>query len=177
MATAHNSSNSIELNDRILWFDGESSFSPDNIINGILLNCKHLFTSEINDEIRKFNMYSDEQIKIKNSCELPTPEIVIPEKFKNVNVLDFIIKKHETELGPLTESIRSRINYEYGLFSKKNLLDILKICIYIIDVFEKNNVVWGTGRGSACCSYILYIIGIHDVDSILYDLDIHEFLR
>ena len=40
-----------------------------------------------------------------------------------------------------------------------------------------NGVIWGVGRGSSVASYVLYLIGIHKVDSMYYDLPINEFLR
>jgi DNA polymerase III alpha subunit len=48
---------------------------------------------------------------------------------------------------------------------------------YLVDTLRKNNVVWGVGRGSSVASYILYLIGVHKVDSIKYNLDINEFLK
>jgi DNA polymerase III alpha subunit len=49
--------------------------------------------------------------------------------------------------------------------------------VYVIDTFKKNNVIWGVGRGSSVSSYILYLLEVHDVDSVMYDLDFNEFLR
>ena len=40
-----------------------------------------------------------------------------------------------------------------------------------------NQVIWGVGRGSSVASYVLYLIGIHKIDSMYYDLPINEFLR
>ena len=40
-----------------------------------------------------------------------------------------------------------------------------------------NNVVWGLGRGSSTASYILYLLGVHKIDSLYYDLPIEEFLK
>jgi DNA polymerase III alpha subunit len=37
--------------------------------------------------------------------------------------------------------------------------------------------VWGIGRGSSVSSYVLYVLGVHDVDSYAYDLDIGDFLH
>jgi DNA polymerase-3 subunit alpha len=70
-----------------------------------------------------------------------------------------------------------RIVNEFEMFKSRGLLDVLKTVIYIVDTFEKNDIVWGTGRGSSCASYILYILGLHEVDSVKYDLDIHEFFK
>jgi DNA polymerase III alpha subunit len=42
---------------------------------------------------------------------------------------------------------------------------------------RKYDIIWGVGRGSSVASYVLYIIGIHRINSIQYDLDYKEFLR
>ena len=63
------------------------------------------------------------------------------------------------------------------LYDKYNIIDVLKVCIYIIDTLRKNNIVWGVGRGSSVASYVLFLIGIHKIDSIKYNLIIEEFLK
>jgi DNA polymerase III alpha subunit len=42
---------------------------------------------------------------------------------------------------------------------------------------RKNKIVWGVGRGSSVASYVLFLIGIHKVNSLKYNLDIKEFLK
>jgi DNA polymerase III alpha subunit len=42
---------------------------------------------------------------------------------------------------------------------------------------RENDIVWGVGRGSSVASYTLYLIGVHKIDSIKYELDINEFLK
>jgi DNA polymerase III alpha subunit len=49
--------------------------------------------------------------------------------------------------------------------------------IYLVDFMRENDIVWGVGRGSSVASYVLYLIGVHKIDSLYYDLDIAEFLR
>jgi len=49
--------------------------------------------------------------------------------------------------------------------------------IYFVDTLRKHNILWGVGRGSSVSSYILYLIGIHRIDSIKYNLNIGEFLK
>jgi DNA polymerase III alpha subunit len=48
---------------------------------------------------------------------------------------------------------------------------------YIIDLMRKNNIVWGVGRGSSVSSYVLFLMGVHKVDSMKYNLDIKDFLK
>jgi DNA polymerase III alpha subunit len=57
------------------------------------------------------------------------------------------------------------------------MIDVLKCLKYIIDTLRNNNLIWGVGRGSSVASYVLYLMGVHKVDSIKYDLNPEEFLR
>jgi len=42
---------------------------------------------------------------------------------------------------------------------------------------RRNNIVWGLGRGSSTASYVLYLLGVHKINSLYYDLSIEEFLK
>ena len=53
----------------------------------------------------------------------------------------------------------------------------VKYLKYLVDTMRDNQVIWGVGRGSSVASYVLYLIGIHKIDSMYYDLPINEFLR
>ena len=66
---------------------------------------------------------------------------------------------------------------ELAEFEARNLFPILQLLIYIIDTMRKNNLVWGVGRGSSVASYILYLLGVHKVNSVKYNLNIKEFLK
>jgi DNA polymerase III alpha subunit len=70
-----------------------------------------------------------------------------------------------------------RVNTELELFIQHGMFDLLYYLKYLVDTMRENNIVWGVGRGSSVASYVLYLIGVHKVDSIKYELDIHEFLK
>jgi DNA polymerase III alpha subunit len=57
------------------------------------------------------------------------------------------------------------------------MVDVLKAMKYLVDTLRANNVVWGVGRGSSVASYALYLIGVHKIDSIKYNLPIEEFFK
>jgi DNA polymerase III alpha subunit len=48
---------------------------------------------------------------------------------------------------------------------------------YVVDTLRNNQVVWGVGRGSSVASYVLFIIGVHKIDSVKYKLPINEFFK
>lgn len=95
----------------------------------------------------------------------------IPHEYMELNVLEYLFQKCDTD-----EQIE-RVAEEWILYEERELIDLLKLMIYLIDTFRKNKVVWGVGRGSSVSSYILFLIGVHKIDSLKYGLDIKEFLK
>ena len=76
-----------------------------------------------------------------------------------------------------TDEQRDRVSQELELFIKNGMYDVLHVMKYIVDTLRENNIVWGVGRGSSVASYVLYLIGVHKVDSIKYNLPIEEFFK
>jgi hypothetical protein len=81
------------------------------------------------------------------------------------------------EQCPPWDPQHSRVKEELEAFSNRNMLDVLRWMKYFVDTCSKEQVLWGVGRGSSVASYVLYLIGVHSVDSIKYNLDWREFLR
>ncbi len=76
-----------------------------------------------------------------------------------------------------TDEQKDRVNQELELFIKNDMYDVLHVIKYIVDTLRTNNIVWGVGRGSSVASYVLYLIGVHKIDSIKYKLPIEEFFK
>jgi DNA polymerase III alpha subunit len=86
------------------------------------------------------------------------------------------IAEHVLSLCNTQEELQ-RCGQELLLFQERNLFDLLKYLKYLVDVMRDNHVIWGVGRGSSVSSYVLYLLGIHKINSMFYDLDPSEFLR
>lgn len=71
----------------------------------------------------------------------------------------------------------NRVKMELSLYRKNKMMGLLSYLIYLRDVAREHGIVWGVGRGSSCASYCLFLIGVHRIDSLLYDLDIREFFK
>jgi hypothetical protein len=95
----------------------------------------------------------------------------MPEEYRLYDIVDWLY----CECRTIEE--KERVTEELKLFAQHNMITLLKYIKYLVDTMRKNNIVWGVGRGSSVASYVLYLIGIHKVDSIKYELDIHEFLK
>lgn len=76
-----------------------------------------------------------------------------------------------------TDAEWQRVDAELKVFEKYELEMMLKSLVYLVDIFVEHKIVWGVGRGSSVSSYVLYLIGIHRVNSLKYDLDFSEFLN
>lgn len=76
-----------------------------------------------------------------------------------------------------TDQSLNRVNEELILFHQYDMINVLKYLKYLVDTMRTNNVVWGVGRGSSVASYCLFLIGVHRIDSLKYNLDINEFLK
>jgi DNA polymerase III alpha subunit len=100
----------------------------------------------------------------------------IPQHYKDLDVDEYIMKLVPTG-GIDIESCKARVEQELALYKARNLYPMLQLVIYIIDTFKKNNLVRGVGRGSSVASYVLYLIGVHKVNSHKYKLNIREFLK
>ena len=70
-----------------------------------------------------------------------------------------------------------RVTLELELFVQYGMYDLLFYLKYLVDTMRKQDIVWGVGRGSSVSSYVLFLIGVHKIDSIKYQLDIKEFFK
>jgi DNA polymerase III alpha subunit len=71
----------------------------------------------------------------------------------------------------------ARVDHEMDLFEGRGLVPLLQTMICLVDHFRTNEAVWGVGRGSSVASYVLFLIGVHRIDSMRYGLQIEEFLK
>ena len=94
----------------------------------------------------------------------------MPDNYKNMDIEQFVL------LSAPAENY-ARVVEELNAFKERNMTDVLRWLKYFVDTCEKEGVVWGLGRGSSVASYVLYLIGVHNVDSVKYNLDWQEFLR
>lgn len=99
-----------------------------------------------------------------------TDQWMIPAEYQTIDIESFLF-----DICP--ESNRDRLKKELQLYRSRNMIPVLQCMKYIVDTLRKNNVVWGVGRGSSVASYALYLLGVHRIDSVKYNLPIEEFFK
>lgn len=157
----------------------------DMIYSGNIEKC-HVVLCDPSDDIDQFNQAADElgfstltkyipiDVDQKTFDGVCQSEWYMPDKYKNITdemlwgwLLDRCSKDTEFE----------RVKEEFFAYKERGMLNLLRYMIYLVSFMRENNIVWGVGRGSSVASYILYLIGVHRIDSIKYNLDWREFLR
>jgi len=119
--------------------------------------------------------YLDRIFQEKLNYPLPKKEIdsdfwFIPKEYKILDIEDYLVN-----LCP--KENYERLSTELKLYRQHNMIPILQTMKYIVDTLRKNNIIWGVGRGSSVASYVLFLLGVHKIDSVKYNLPIEEFFR
>lgn len=103
----------------------------------------------------------------------------MPVEYQNLDIWEHLAQKMSElgEKGEFGQEHLDRVMLEMDLFEERGMVPLLRYLAYLVDTLKKNNVVWGVGRGSSVSSYVLYLLGVHRIDSFKYNLDIREFLK
>ena len=182
-----------DLADRVLRFDGISIFHPDSIAAALSRGVppSKIRVTEINEDVELFNQnvvpedqllaVSAEPVNIKMSWQLP-------KKYQDLDLNDYVttvFMERSQELGfglEPSEIMRlqragHRLDAELNEIKKRGMVEFTKTVIYILDTFREQGIVWGVGRGSSCASYVLFVLGLHVVDCLKYNVPMEEFFH
>ena len=154
----------------------------DMIYSGHIDKC-HVVLCDESDDVDRFNDAMNEQglPTLQKYIPLDVDEKIfdgvcqgewfMPDEYKSLNVHNYILTKCTTQ------EETARCAEELAEFDCRGMMPLLQYMIYLVDFMRENGIVWGVGRGSSVASYVLYLIGVHRIDSIQYGLDWREFLR
>lgn len=174
----------LKLNDHLLWPDGTIQVSPEKVVDFTIKlaprgKAQKLSVTQVTPEIEQYNRLSEHKLTIKTEVDdVFPPEWVLPERYKYLDLDEYLFGLAEKiEKDSLYEKRVERLSHEIWLFKEEKLDDVLRVLIYIVDTMKEKNVVWGVGRGSSCSSYLLYLLGLHEVDPVKYDIEVTDFIR
>lgn len=111
-------------------------------------------------------------IEIEDYDRICQSEWLMPEEYKTFDIEAWLYNKI-----PPWEDANQRLRDELFEFEVRGMTNLLRWLKYVVDTARANNIVWGVGRGSSVSSYVLYLIGVHKIDPIKYNLDYRDFLR
>lgn len=148
-----------------LWFGGEQT---DDVTV--------LFDEEVERYNRQCIQHGKDEHLIKPPSEPLTHEQrlaqwTIPEPYQQIDVRKWCLQRCSR-----SDEIE-RVEKEMKLYEARGMLPVLRALIYMVDALRARNILWGVGRGSSVASYVLFLLGVHRIDSIRFGLDVEDFLR
>lgn len=160
---------------------GNPVFNEDDLFEALYKGQKlsdEMFV-DISDNIKHLEDVSDLKFWLPlDNYDLPIEEYdaamqadwFMPDEYKSMDIEGYLV------------SICPKENYqrlvdELSAFKERNMFDLLRWLKYLVDTMERDGIVWGVGRGSSVASYVLFLLGVHIIDPVKYNLDWREFLR
>lgn len=147
---------------------------PDLDLSNIKFDNPDQFNAAVKvlySDIRELQQYQQFDFDLEQFDQRNQSVWRMPEEYRKLDIARWVLDECETD--PELQ----RVADELMLFQERDLFDLLRWLKYFVDTMRKHQVVWGVGRGSSVASYVLYLIGVHKINSMYYDLDISEFLK
>jgi DNA polymerase III alpha subunit len=95
----------------------------------------------------------------------------IPKEYLEMDIAQYVLNQCNTDAE------LQRAGEELLMYQERDMFVLLKYLKYLVDTMRANNVLWGVGRGSSVASFVLFLLGVHRINSLYYDLSIEEFLK
>lgn len=154
-------------------FDLAMQGHPGEIFDGMLVD-EEIDLSGVKDMLTtmpQFQVYSPQNVNVKDWHLRNHTNWHMPQEYHDLDIAQWLLDQCTTQ-----EEMQ-RVGEELLLYQERALFSLLQYLKYLVDTMRTHNIVWGVGRGSSVASYVLYLIGVHRINSMYYDLSIHEFLR
>ena len=145
---------------------------PTRTISNALVDSPIEFNGFLSlENIPNLKQYTTSSVSLEEFDRVNQSKWHMPKEYYEFDIAKWVLDqcKNESEL--------QRAGDELIKFQERNMFVLLQYLKYLVDTMRKNNVVWGVGRGSSVASFVLFIIGIHRINSLYYDLSIDEFLK
>ena len=146
--------------------------NTDTKLNNALVSDKIVFDRGLSlENIPNLIEYATSNISVEEFDKEKNNNWFIPEEYKNFDIAKFVLDQCTTD-----EELQ-RVGKELLLYQERGMFILLQYLKYLVDTMRANNIVWGVGRGSSVASFVLFLIGVHKINSLYYDLPIEEFLK
>jgi len=119
----------------------------------------------------KYNKLALQDVTVEEFDHTNQRNWLMPDQYKNLDIAEHVLNLCQSEAA------LQRVGEELLLYQERDLFSLLQYLKFLVDIMKQNNLIWGVGRGSSVASYVLYLLGVHRIDSLHYNLDIAEFLR
>ena len=139
--------------------------NPDQKLKGVLTDKKLEIDPSLEIEnVPELIEHTLAQVSVADFDEEMRSKWHMPAKYRELDIAKWLLEqcKHEEEI--------QRVGKELLLYQKRGQFQLLQYMKYLVDLMREHNIVWGVGRGSSVSSFVLFLIGIHRINSIYYGL-------
>jgi DNA polymerase III alpha subunit len=145
--------------------------NPDKVLHDAFVSKPISFDEELQIVYPKLKEYVDPLLSVEEFDRQNQLVWNFPDEYKNMDIAKHILDqcKSDAEL--------QRAGQELLIYQEKDMFMLLKYLKYLVDTMREHNIVWGVGRGSSVASFVLFLLGVHKINSLYYDLEIEEFLK
>jgi DNA polymerase III alpha subunit len=162
---------------------GQMVFTEDDLCSAYLSDNEKLIKSALVEADIRFDpdlllgnipvlkKYQDTNTTIEEFDTNLQSDWFIPKEYSSMDIAQWILDQCKTDAE------LQRAGQELLMFQERDMFPLLQYLKYLVDTMRQHNVVWGVGRGSSVASFVLFLIGIHKINSLYYDLSIDEFLK
>ena len=146
--------------------------NPESTLQNVLVDQPIRFDSSLDiDNIPQLIEYHASKLSVNEfDLELQN-EWMMPEQYKTMDIAKWVLEQCTSDAE------MQRAGQELLMYQERNMFILLKYLKYLVDTMRQHNIVWGVGRGSSVASFVLFLIGIHRINSLFFDLSIEEFLK
>ena len=170
-------------NKYIKYIDAVRTGVTIDLVSNNNLNNYMLLEDEFNNNYKE-SIDNNHLITELCNVEIPFNQKLMP-KFTNEEGVDsytYLKKKCIEGLrhhfgNTVKEIYKERLKYELDIINKMGFCDYFLIVSDYVKFAKDNNIIVGTGRGSAVGSLVSYCLMITDVDPIKYNLLFERFLN
>ena len=154
-------------------FDLIMQGKPGEIFDGLLVD-EEIDLSSVATMLRqmpRFQVFSPRNVNVADWHLRNQSNWHMPPQYHELDIAQWLLDRCESQ-----EELQ-RVGEELLVYQERNLFSLLQYLKYLVDTMRAHGIIWGVGRGSSVSSYVLYLIGVHRINSMYYDLDFNEFLR
>ncbi len=173
----------MDLQERFLADDGTIICTYDLLID-LARDGKEFHNCYVIDDPRvlKYNSISKKPLNvfvddgIVTGPKLETFKWNTPKPFDSIDLLDYCSKSLANK-RLIDDQYLLRVLEELKEIEIRGMTDLVRHLAWMVSDWKKRKIVWGVGRGSSCASLILFLIDLHKVDPVKFDIPMTEFFR
>lgn len=169
----------LELRQRLLLADGTSVIDEDEAARIIFKDgsLPGHFRVEASDAVVKYDLVYGTQSSWDGNEPTLVPQYKASDEEQEQLLATLYDSKRLIEDQASGYDAIGRLEDELTFFVDNDSIPFLCMLKNLVERFKRDGVVWGVGRGSSCACYVMYLLEVHDINSLRFGIDFSEFSK